>query len=170
MSDEEVLYIDHGEGINRESGETTHPEPQAVQSQSNADVEPKDPTNEQEAVIEIRASEKQPAEEPPKKTENTAEAAQPEQPEATDTAEMIATTNAADATDATDTTNTIAQAEVAAQTEAPAEAEATVQPVVTNTDQDGGEPLDKIAQITTSSGTLPLPSEETEGIEPLLPY
>ena len=32
------------------------------------------------------------------------------------------------------------------------------------------EPRDKIEQITISSGTLPLPSEETEDIEPLLPY
>lgn len=32
------------------------------------------------------------------------------------------------------------------------------------------EPLDKIDQITSSTSSLPLPSEETEGIDPLLPY
>lgn len=44
------------------------------------------------------------------------------------------------------------------------------EPVEEATEEAPTEPLDKIDQITNSASSLPLPSEETEDIDPLLPY
>ena len=51
-----------------------------------------------------------------------------------------------------------------------AEDKAPEEPVEEATEETPTEPLDKIDQITNSASSLPLPSEETEGIDPLLPY
>lgn len=51
-----------------------------------------------------------------------------------------------------------------------AEDKAPEEPIKETTGEAPAEPLDKIDQITNSASSLPLPSEETEDIDPLLPY
>ena len=140
MKEDEILYINHDEA--------------ELGSVSAAYIENKDKVEQlSEVVINSRE--------------------EPEEATVAETEETVAPEAEEAATHEAEETPEKQEASVTGETQEEAEtetSEAPEEPVEETTEESPTEPLDKIDQITNSASSLPLPSEETEDIDPLLPY